>query len=57
MPILFAAAEPNFVVIATGVLGGLALFLFGMSQMTDALKQVAGSGMRTLLAQYGIADK
>ena len=34
-----------------GVLGGLALFLFGMSQMTGALKQVAGDGMRTLLAK------
>ena len=38
MPVLFAAAEPNFAAIAIGVLGGLALFLFGMSHMTDALK-------------------
>jgi phosphate:Na+ symporter len=51
MPVLFAADEPNFVAIAIGVLGGLALFLFGMSHMTDALKQVAGSGMRILLAK------
>ena len=28
-----------------GLLGGLAIFLFGMEQMTDALKSVAGPGM------------
>ena len=33
-----------------GLLGGLALFLFGMEQMTDALKAVAGGGMKSLLA-------
>jgi phosphate:Na+ symporter len=33
------------------VLGGLALFLFGMGQMTETLKSVAGPGMRTLLAR------
>lgn len=33
-----------------GLLGGLSLFLFGMGQMTDALKAVAGDGMRKLLA-------
>ncbi len=37
--------------IAIGLAGGLALFLFGMEQMTDALKQVAGGGMKTLLAR------
>jgi phosphate:Na+ symporter len=35
----------------TGLGGGLALFLTGMRQMTDALKAVAGSRMRNLLAQ------
>ena len=34
-----------------GLLGGLALFLFGMEQMTDALKAVAGGGMKSLLAR------
>ena len=48
---LIAAAELNVAGITTGVLGGLSLFLFGMSQMTGALKQVAGNGMRTLLAK------
>jgi phosphate:Na+ symporter len=33
-----------------GLLGGLAIFLFGMEQMTAALKAAAGGGMRTLLA-------
>ena len=32
------------------LLGGLALFLFGIDQMTDALKAVAGERMRTVLA-------
>jgi phosphate:Na+ symporter len=35
--------------ILMGLLGGLALFLFGMEQMTDGLKTVAGDGMRKLL--------
>jgi phosphate:Na+ symporter len=51
MPLLFAFAELRFVHIIVGVLGGLALFLFGMGQMTDGLKSVAGGGMRTLLAK------
>jgi phosphate:Na+ symporter len=37
--------------ILMGLVGGLALFLFGMEQMTDALKAVAGSGMKTMLAR------
>ncbi|WP_442510356.1 Na/Pi cotransporter family protein [Novipirellula sp. SH528] len=35
----------------TGLGGGLALFLFGMRQMTESLKTVAGSSMKTLLAR------
>ncbi len=37
--------------ILMGLFGGLALFLFGMEQMTDALKLVAGSGMKRMLAR------
>lgn len=37
--------------IVIGLAGGLALFLFGMRQMTDALKTVAGGGMKTLLSR------
>lgn len=38
--------------IAIGLAGGLALFLFGMRQMTDALKTVAGERMKRLLARF-----
>ena len=37
--------------IVIGLFGGLAIFLYGMEQMTDALKLVAGSGMKNLLAR------
>lgn len=37
--------------IITGLGGGLALFLFGMRHMTDALTTVAGGSMKTLLAR------
>ncbi len=34
-----------------GLVGGLALFLFGLEQMADALKAVAGERMRIILAK------
>lgn len=34
-----------------GLLGGLALFLFGMEQLASALKAVAGDGMKAALAR------
>ena len=36
--------------ILIGLFGGLALFLYGMEQMTEALKVVAGGRMKNLLA-------
>ncbi|NBC46931.1 MAG: Na/Pi cotransporter family protein [Gammaproteobacteria bacterium] len=36
---------------AMGLFGGLALFLFGMEQMADALKAVAGERMKDILAR------
>ena len=38
--------------------GGLALFLFGMEQMADALKAVAGERMKNILAitSYALFD-
>jgi phosphate:Na+ symporter len=49
---LFAATETLEVgPIIMGVLGGLALFLFGMDQMADSLKLVAGDGMKKVLAK------
>lgn len=40
----------EFGVLFMGLLGGLAIFLYGMEQLTDALKRVAGSRMKKLLA-------
>ena len=37
--------------LAMGLLGGLAIFLFGMELLTDALKTVAGGGMQRILAR------
>ncbi|NNE33776.1 MAG: Na/Pi cotransporter family protein, partial [Rhodothermales bacterium] len=37
--------------LSIGLFGGLALFLYGMEQMTDALKAMAGGGMKKLLAR------
>ena len=35
-----------------GFLGGLGLFLFGMEVMTTALRDLAGPGLRHLLARF-----
>lgn len=43
--------ELNQLDLAVGLVGGLALFLFGMDIMTRALKQVAGASMKTILAR------
>jgi phosphate:Na+ symporter len=37
--------------IIIGLFGGLALFLFGMDQMADALKLVAGDGLKRILSK------
>ena len=42
---------PKWGMILIGLFGGLAIFLFGMDQMTDGLKAVMGDGMSTLLAK------
>ncbi len=44
-------ADLDTLALSTGLVGGLALFLFGMEIMTRALKQVAGASMRTILAR------
>jgi len=41
----------DWIELGIGLLGGLALFLYGMESMTGALKTVAGDGMRTVLAR------
>ncbi|MEZ4548187.1 MAG: Na/Pi cotransporter family protein, partial [Thermodesulfobacteriota bacterium] len=45
-----AAPAPRWGMIIIGLFGGLAIFLFGMEQMTGALKAVMGDGMSKLLA-------
>ncbi len=51
MTIATQSASFEFGVLITQLGGGLALFLYGMRQMTESLKVVAGSGMKTLLAK------
>ena len=41
----------NWVHMSMGLFGGLALFLFGMEQMSDALKSALGNQMKVLLAK------
>lgn len=52
---VFAAEEPGQGVawgeMAKGLFGGLALFLFGMDMMSDALKSALGEQMKELLAK------
>ncbi|MDH5500352.1 MAG: Na/Pi cotransporter family protein [Gammaproteobacteria bacterium] len=43
------AAGLDIAAMGMGLFGGLAMFLFGMGQMSDALKSAAGNGMKTLL--------
>ncbi|WP_299013058.1 Na/Pi cotransporter family protein [uncultured Photobacterium sp.] len=51
----YANIEPtgtiNWAEMFMGLLGGLALFLFGMDQMSDALKSALGDQMKGLLAR------
>ena len=41
----------EWVQLGMGLLGGLALFLFGMDLMTKSLRSVAGEGLKTILAK------
>ncbi|MBW2270374.1 MAG: Na/Pi cotransporter family protein [Deltaproteobacteria bacterium] len=49
-----SAAPPELVPVVFGLLGGLALFLFGLEQMTAALKAVAGERLRFVLSRLTI---
>jgi phosphate:Na+ symporter len=44
-----SADAPDWLLLALGLLGGLALFLIGMSLLTDSLKALAGHRMERLL--------
>ena len=50
MATIDSATTLDIGVLVTQLGGGLALFLFGMRQMTESLKTVAGTGMKNLLA-------
>jgi phosphate:Na+ symporter len=41
----------SYAEIAVGLLGGLALFLYGLHTLSEGLKAAAGDGMKTLLAR------
>lgn len=45
-----AGGGPNLGDLLVGMLGGVALFLFGMEQMADALQAAAGDRLRRMLA-------
>ena len=49
-----ALVAPDMLPLVMGLLGGLALFLFGLDQMTVALKAVAGDRLRTVLARLTV---
>lgn len=50
-PMPAPGAEIDWLNLAMGLVGGLALFLLGMSQVTDALKALAGDRLRATLAR------
>ena len=53
-PVLAAVSGENEIAwfnMAMSLFGGLAIFLFGMEQMADALKSVAGERMKLILAK------
>jgi len=53
-PVLAATGEGDSIewgYMAMNLFGGLAIFLFGMEQMADALKSVAGERMKLILAK------
>lgn len=56
-PLIASAAtgslgEMNWGKLVMGLLGGLAIFLYGMERMSDALKIVAGERMKEILAAF-----
>lgn len=44
--------EPNLTAISVSLLGGLAIFVLGMTLMTQALNDLAGARMKALLATF-----
>jgi phosphate:Na+ symporter len=50
-----SVAAPEWLPLLTGLGGGLGLFLFGLDQMTRALKAVAGSRLQNVLATLTVS--
>ncbi|MHC4958466.1 MAG: Na/Pi cotransporter family protein [Planctomycetota bacterium] len=51
IPPIAATDSIELVALASGLFGGLAIFLYGLEHMTDSLRTVAGRGMKNLLAR------
>ncbi len=51
MPAVDGNGAIDWFVVTTGLLGGLAVFLFGMDRLTESLRVAAGSRMRYVLAR------
>jgi len=47
-----SAGEIHWFFIFMSLIGGLALFLYGIGKMSDGLKKVAGAGMRNILSTF-----
>ena len=45
------AEEPDWLTMGSSLFGGLALFLFGLEQLSSGLKSAAGEGLKTLLGR------
>ena len=50
--ILASANSLDVTAILIALLGGLSLFLYGMEKMTEALKNIAGDKLKTVLAKF-----
>lgn len=48
------ATDPDWLMMTVELLGGLAIFLFGMTQMEEGLKAVAGERMKGILAKLTV---
>jgi O-antigen/teichoic acid export membrane protein len=44
-------SNPDWLTLGMGLVGGLALFLFGLDQVSSGLKQAAGDTLKTLLTR------
>jgi len=50
-PVAAVDGSIDWFIVVTGLLGGLAVFLFGMDRMTEALRVAAGNSIRLALAR------